>query len=241
MPRMRHVLASALIAAVLVPTTAAQNLDKELVASISGPALDRGIVSELLWDGGTLIIQSAVVQPDGQLTPRYFAAPAANMDLQRLDAAPVSAEHYWKMKSSRVSPTRLGTISARHDTQLPMFGVGTTQNRLLNAVEIGKMDVTHQFRLGGLLIHSRRGTEPPYDGEVWAWSGPELNRIAYVDEKGDLWIARADGKHAERVLRGPVTLPAWSEDGRLIAVTERKDGGARWDISIVRVPERFRQ
>jgi hypothetical protein len=241
MPRMRHVLVCALIAAVLVPTTAAQNLDKELVASISGPALDRGIVSELLWDGGTLIIQSAVVQSDGQLTPRYFAAPAANMDLQRLDAAPASAEHYWKMKSSRVSPTRLGTISARHDAQLPMFGVGTTQNRLLNAVEVGKMDVTHQFRLGGLLIHSRRGSEPPYDGEVWAWSGPELNRIAYVDEKGDLWIARADGKRAERVLRGPVTLPAWSEDGRLIAVTERRDGGARWDISIVRVPERFRQ
>ena len=241
MPRMRHVLACALIAAVLVPTTAAQNLDKELVASISGPQLDRGIVSELLWDGGTLIIQSAVVQSDGQLMPRYFAAPATNMDLQRLDAAPASAEHYWKMKSSRVSPTRLGTISARRDTQLPMFGVGTAQNRLLNAVEFGKMDVTHEFRLGGLLIHSRRGSEPPYDGEVWAWSGPELNRIAYVDEKGDLWIARADGKRAERVLRGPVTLPAWSEDGRLIAVTERRDGGARWDISIVRVPERFRQ
>ena len=241
MPRMRHVLACALIAAVLVPTTAAQNLDKELVASISGPALDRGIVSELLWDGGTLIIQSAVVQSDGQLIPRYFAAPAANMDLQRLDAAPASAEHYWKMKSSRVCPTRRGTIIARHDAQLPMVGVGTTQNRLLNAVEVGKMDVTHQFRLGGLLIHSRRGSEPPYDGEVWAWSGPELNRIAYVDEKGDLWIARADGKRAERVLRGPVTLPAWSEDGRLIAVTERRDGGARWDISIVRVPERFRQ
>jgi Tol biopolymer transport system component len=57
----------------------------------------------------------------------------------------------------------------------------------------------------------------------------------------DLWIARADGAHAERILHGPVTLPAWSEDGRLIAVTERKDDGARWDISIVRVPERFRQ
>lgn len=96
-------------------------------------------------------------------------------------------------------------------------------------------------RLGKVLIHSRKGPEPPYDGEVWAWSGPELNRIAYVDHQGDLWIAHADGKRPERILRGPVTLPAWSEDGRLIAVTERKDDGARWDISVVRVPERFRQ
>jgi hypothetical protein len=230
-----------LIATLLAPAGLAQTLDKELVASISGAVLDRGIVSELLWDGGTLIIQSAVVQPDGQLTPRYFAAPAANMELQRLAAAPASAERYWKMKSSRVSPTRLGTIIARHDSQMPMFGVGSQQNRLLNAVEFGGMDVTQEFRLGKLLIHSRKGAEPPYDGEVWAWSAPELNRIAYVDGKGDLWIARADGKGADRLMRGPVTLPAWSEDGRLIAVTERKDDGARWDISIVRVPERFRK
>ena len=91
------------------------------------------------------------------------------------------------------------------------------------------------------MIHSRKGSEPPYDGEVWAWSEPELNRIAYVDGKGDLWIARVDGRDAEHVMRGPFTLPALSEDGRLIAVTERKDAGARWDISVVRVPDRFRK
>jgi len=241
MPRMRHVLASASIAILLASAGIAQTLDKELVATISGAALDRGIVSELLWDGGTLIIQSAVVEPDGQLKPRYFAAPAANMELQRLAAAPASAERYWKMKSSRVSPTRLGTIVARRDSQMPMFGVGSQQSRLLNAVEFGGMVITQEFHLGKLLIHSRKGAEPPYDGEVWAWSEPELNRIAYVDGKGDLWIARADGKGTDRLMRGPVTLPAWSEDGRLIAVTERKDDGARWDISIVRVPERFRK
>jgi|KBSMisStaDraftv2_1062788.scaffolds.fasta_scaffold13170_6 hypothetical protein len=241
MPRMRHVFLLAWVAAVFVPAATAQTLDKELVASISGPVLERGIVSELLWDGGTLIIQSAVVQPDGQLMPRYFAAPAANMELQRLAAAPASAERYWKMKSSRVSPTRLGTITARHDTHMQMNGVGTQQNRLLNAVAFGGMDELHEFRLGKTVIHSRKGPEPPYDGEVWAWSEPRVNRIAYVDHKGDLWIADADGRRAERILRGPVTLPAWSEDGRLIAVTERKDDGARWDVSIVRVPERLRQ
>jgi len=94
---------------------------------------------------------------------------------------------------------------------------------------------------GRLIFFSRKGSPPPYDGEVWAWSAPELNRIAYVDGKGDLWIARADGANAERVIRGPFTLPAWSDDGHLIAVAERKDGGKRWDISIVRVPEKFRK
>ena len=238
---MRAAPAVVLSVIVLAATVFAQTLDKELVASITGPALDHGIVSELLWDAGTLIIQSAVVQADGQLVPRYFAAPAGNMTLQRLAAAPASADRYWKMKSSRVSPTRLGTITVKRDSQMPMFGVGTQQNRLLNAVEFGGMDVTHEVRLGKAVIHSRKSAEPPYDGEVWAWSAPEIGRIAYVDAKGDLWIARADGTHAERILRGPVTLPAWSDDGQLIAVTERKDDGARWDISIVRVPERFRQ
>src|SRR4051812_46528130 len=112
---MRAAPAVALSVIVLAATVVAQTLDKELVASITGPALDRGIVSELLWDGGTLIIQSAVVQADGQLAPRYFAAPAGNMTLQRLAAAPPSADRYWKMKSSRVSPTRLGTITMKRD------------------------------------------------------------------------------------------------------------------------------
>jgi hypothetical protein len=56
-----------------------------------------------------------VVQPDGQLAPRYFAAPAANMELQCLEAAPASAERYWKMKSSRVAVTERKDDGARWD------------------------------------------------------------------------------------------------------------------------------
>ena len=156
MPPMRQLLACALIATLLTPAATAQSLDKELVASLSGPALGQGVVSELLWDGGTLIVQSAAVQPDGQLMPRYFAAPAANMELQRLEAAPASAERYWKMKSSRVSPTRLGTITAGRDSAMPMLGVGTQENRLLNAAELGGMDITHELHLGKTLIHRRK-------------------------------------------------------------------------------------
>jgi hypothetical protein len=58
---------------------------------------------------------------------------------------------------------------------------------------------------------------------------------------GDRWIARADGSRPERLLKGSFTLPAWSEDGRLIAVAERKDNGRTWEVSIVTVPPRFRE
>jgi len=80
-------------------------------------------------------------------------------------------------------------------------------------------------------------------GEIKAeyWVVPaELNRIAYVDGKGDLWVARADGGEPQRILRGDYTLPAWSDDGRAIAVAERKDGGRRWEISIAYLPEALR-
>lgn len=225
----------------LAAPAAAQTLDKELVATISGPAIERAVVSELLWDGGTLIIQSATIQPDGQMMPHYFAAPGANMELRQLTEAPPSVEHYWQLKASRTSPTGLGKIVDRTDSKMPMYGIGKLEARVANAVEMGGTVVSYELHLGRLLIHSRKSAWPPYDGEVWAWSAPALNRIAYVDGKGDLWIARADGTSADRLLKGPVTLPAWSDDGRLLAVAERKENGARWDVSIVRVPEQFRK
>jgi Tol biopolymer transport system component len=97
------------------------------------------------------------------------------------------------------------------------------------------------LRLGDLLLLERSGAVPPYDGETWSWSPPELNRIAYVDQRGDLWVASADGRKPQRLIRGEFTLPAWSDDGRVIAVAERKNGGKRWEISVVQVPQELRK
>ena len=110
-----------------------------------------------------------------------------------------------------------------------------------DAVNMGGTQQRFLVRLGNLTLHERVGQIAPYDGEVWSWSPPELNRIAYVNSDGDLWIARADGSSPERLLRGNFTLPAWSDDGRLIAVAERKNRGAKWEISIVHVPQQYRE
>lgn len=218
----------------------AQSPDKQLVATISGPALAGGIVSGLGWDGAMVIIQTVAMQKDGSLSPRYFVIPAPGTDVRPSPSAPPGFDRYWRMKSSRVSPTGLGKITAKSDSKLPMYGIASQERRLLDAMDMGGAKVVHEIRLADLLLH-RRADVAPYDGEVWSWSPAQINRIAYVDEKGDLWIAQADGHGSERVLKGTFTLPAWSLDGLVLAIAERKDNGAKWEVSVVHLPEKYRR
>jgi hypothetical protein len=126
------------------------------------------------------------------------------------------------------------------DAKMPMYGIGSLERRIGDAVDMGGTRQKWSVQLGRLMLHERENGAEPYDGEVWSWSPPELNRIAYVDGKGDLWVASADGANPRRLLKGDFTLPAWSEDGQAIAVAERKDGGRRWDVVLIQIPERLR-
>jgi len=217
----------------------AQAPDKELVATLTGKQLAGGLVTGLAWDGGTLIIQTAAIEK-GEPKPRYYAVPGPGMELRRLDAVPASVETYWKRKANRRSPTGIGTIGLVSGSKLPMYGVASQDKRFRDAVDMGGTQVTHELRIGELVIHRRRDTAP-YDGEVWSWSPAEVNRVAYVDEKGDLWVARASGASPERLLAGRFTLPAWSDDGRLIALAEKKGDGGKWEISVIHLRDRFRE
>jgi hypothetical protein len=218
---------------------AAQAPEKELVATVTGKQLSGGMVTGLAWDGGTLIIQVAVLEK-GEAKARFFAVPGRGMELRSLEALPAAVEVYWKKKAGRTSPTGLGTIAPDSDSKLPMYGVATQDKRFQDAMDMGGAQVTHRLRIGELVIHRRRDSAP-YDGEVWSWSPAELNRVAYTDEKGDLWVARANGTGPEKLLSGRFTLPAWSDDGRTLAFAEKKGDGGKWEISVIHLPERFRQ
>lgn len=219
----------------------AQKAEKQLVVTITSEQLKGGVVSEITWDGGTLILQGVFARPGGELTDQYFVKPAEGMTLeQRAGHTPGSAK-YWDMKSSPVSPTGLGRITLARDAKMPMYGIASQEQRMYDANEMGGTQMTYTYRIGKQTLYERRSAIPPYDGEVWSWSPGELNRIAYVDSKGDLWIAHADGRDPKKILGGNFTLPAWSDDGKLIAVAERKNGGRKWEISVVTVPPEFRE
>jgi hypothetical protein len=217
-----------------------QAVERQHVLTIEAPDIDNGILSEITWDNGALLLQGVVANPDGSLSGRYLVIPAKATTLEKRKDQTAPSLEYWNRKSKRVSPTGLGTISTGADSKMPIYGVASLERRMLDANDMGGMQQKVIVQLGRLVLHERQGGVEPYDGEIWSWSPPELNRIAYVDGKGDLWIASADGRNAQRILKGKFTLPAWSDDGAAIAVAEKKDGGRRWDISVVLLPEHLR-
>ncbi len=232
------VLMMLLAGAAALPTD--QAVERQHVLTIAASEIDNGILSEITWDNGALLLQGVVANPDGSLAGRYVVIPDRATTLERRTDQTAASVAYWDRKSKRTSPTGIGAIVSGADSKMPMYGVAGLQQRMLDAVDMGGMQRKITLRLGKLVLHERDSDVAPYDGEVWSWSPAELNRIAYVDGKGDLWIASADGHDATRLLKGHFTLPAWSDDGKAIAVAEKTDGGRSWDISVVLLPENLR-
>lgn len=231
---------ASVLLAVVMATAGAQAVERQHVLTITAQEIDGGVLSEITWDNGALLLQGVVANPDGSLSGRYVLVPATGTDLAHLKEQTARSMEYWNLKSKRVSPTGLGTITSQADSKMPMYGIANLERRVGDAIEMGGMQQKVMLRLGRLVIHERDHAVEPYDGEVWSWSPPDINRIAYVDGKGGLWIAGADGRDAKKLLKGDFTLPAWSDDGRAIAFAERKDGGRRWDIGIVLLPPDLR-
>jgi hypothetical protein len=217
-----------------------QAIERQLVVSITQKDIDNGVLSEITWDHGAILLQGVVANPDGSLAGRYVVVPAAGTELRRLTQQPDGSAAYWEKKARRLSPTGLGAISIATDQKMPMYGISSLERRMQDAVDMGGTQAKIVVKLGSLVLHERQNAVAPYDGEVWSWSPVEMNRIAYVDGRGDLWVASVEGRNPRRLLKGDFTLPAWSDDGRTIAVAERKDGGRRWDVVLVTLPPELR-
>src|SRR5260221_13254168 len=97
----------------LVPVD--QTVERQHVLSITAPDIDGGILSEITWDNGALLLQGVVANPDGSLAARYVVIPAKGTTLTRLKSQTDSSVAYWDRKSKRLSPTGVVAISSGVD------------------------------------------------------------------------------------------------------------------------------
>ena len=67
------VLAAAGSSAVARSADAGQTVEKQHVLTITAQEIDGGVLSEITWDNGALLLQGAVANADGTLSGRYLS------------------------------------------------------------------------------------------------------------------------------------------------------------------------
>src|SRR5687768_8726904 len=131
-------IAHALITALVLATPAAihaQNAERQLVMTITSEQLHGGVVSEITWDGGTLVLQGAFATPAGELSAKYFVQPARGVALEERQSHTVASARYWEVKSKPTSPTGIGRITTSKDEKLPMYGIASQEQRMGDAAD----------------------------------------------------------------------------------------------------------
>src|SRR5688572_30039837 len=124
--------ATILAAALLVPfPLLAQNAEKRVIVTITANELKGGVVSEITWDAGTIVLQGVFANPDGSLAAQYWVTPAENISLQQRTSHTPSSAHYWDTKSRTTSPTGLGKITTATDAKMPMYGIASQEQRMI--------------------------------------------------------------------------------------------------------------
>src|SRR5512140_469311 len=140
-----------LLLAIAAAAGPANPVEKQIVVTITAKQLEGGVLSEITWDRGVLLMQGIVAEPDGRLSPHYVVVPTNGVGLKQLAAATPEARKYWDRKASRLSPTGLGRITSGSDASMPMYGIGNQATRINDAYNMGGMQQKHLLRLGALV------------------------------------------------------------------------------------------
>src|ERR671912_1414859 len=93
----------------------AQVAEKKLVLTITAEQLNGGLVSEIAWDGGTLVLQGAFAKPTGELSAKYFVQTAREVAMEERQGHTAGSAEYWDRKSRQLSPTGIGRITVGKD------------------------------------------------------------------------------------------------------------------------------
>src|SRR5215831_1403009 len=77
---------------------AEQAVERQHVVTITAQQIDSGVLSEITWDNGALLLQGAVANPDGSLSGRYLIVPAGGTTLTQLKEQTDGSTEYWNRK-----------------------------------------------------------------------------------------------------------------------------------------------
>src|SRR5215203_4244563 len=92
-------------------TAVVQVAEKKLVLTITAEHLNGGVVSEITWDGGTLVLQGVFAKPSGELGAKYFVQMARDVAMEERQGHSVATAAYWDRKSRQLCPTGSGRIT----------------------------------------------------------------------------------------------------------------------------------
>ena len=193
-----------------------QAVERQHVLTITAPDIDGGILSEITWDNGALLLQGVVANPDGSLSARYVLIPAKGTTLDATEGPDRPVDRVLGEEiEARSAPPGVGSISSAVDSKMPMYGIASLEQRMGDAHDMGGMQQKVVVRLGKLVLHERESGVAPVRrrGVVVVAGGAQSHRLR-GRQRGPL------GRLRRRAGRPPAA------EGRLHAagVVRRREG-----------------
>jgi len=155
------------------------------------------------------------------------------------------AAEYWRWKSAKsffgdpfmtievdVRQTLLDNLNGTSDNKAVYLQPYVTGEALMRSKQSGGSQMTSTLLLKKKII-GRFVDELVVPGYTFSWSPEDLRLIAYRSPQGRLVIMNGEGETQDIAGTTDVLLPAWSDDGRVIAFLERT---GRKTFSVVVVP-----
>ncbi len=210
----------------------------------------KGRPARLAWsdDRATLYLQTVEGETQQTLRFHHYLVQKGGKPVA-VDVQPKWVETYWKWKSAKTFAGDLGLridvetrteildnlngIAANKAIYLSDSPIGVSGQDLMRSKQSGGTRVVNRLMLKGHVI-GEFVDELIVPGYTFSWSPEELRLIVYRAQSGRLTIMDDSGRTETVAETKDVLLPAWSDDGAVIAYLERVHG-SHFSIRVIEV------
>jgi len=206
----------------------------------------KGRPAVLAWseDRSELYLQVVEGQDASRLKWRQYLIKQGQSPQAAVEQ-PGWVQEYWSWKSAKsffgdplmkidvdVRQTLLDNLNGTSENKAVYLQPYITGEALLRSKQSGGLQITSTLLFKNKVI-GRFIDEHVVPGYTFSWSPEDLRLIAFRSSTGRLVIMNGEGETQDVAGTADVLLPAWSDDGRLIAFLERT---GRKTFSLIVVP-----